>query len=125
MKDIEGAEYENAVALTYFAFTTLSTIGLGDYHPKSNFERLLGAMVLFGGVLTFSYIMGNFLIILDNWKLVHSENEDAANLSRFFGLMKKFNNNTSLKKDHMGHIQRFFDFYWDSDRRSSIQTEQQ
>ena len=28
--------FENAIALAYFAFTTLSTVGLGDFHPLSN-----------------------------------------------------------------------------------------
>ena len=34
----------------YFAFTTLSTIGLGDYHPKSDSERLFGSFLLLFGV---------------------------------------------------------------------------
>lgn len=39
----------------YFAFTTLSTVGFGDYYPVSDTERLTGAFVLLFGVATFSY----------------------------------------------------------------------
>ena len=30
------------VAVVYFAFTTLATVGYGDYHPVSNTELLVG-----------------------------------------------------------------------------------
>ena len=48
----------------YFAFTTLSTVGFGDYAPRSNLERLVFTAVLLGGVAIFSYIMGVFIEIL-------------------------------------------------------------
>jgi hypothetical protein len=39
--------------MLYFAFTSLSTVGLGDYHPRSNAERIVGAfMMLFGAMIT-------------------------------------------------------------------------
>jgi hypothetical protein len=49
----------------YFAFTSLSTVGFGDYTPRSDIERSIGAFVLLSGVATFSYIMGNFINILN------------------------------------------------------------
>ena len=52
------------VLLIYFAFTSLSTVGFGDYAPRSNFERLVGSFILLSGVAIFSYIMGNFIEIL-------------------------------------------------------------
>ena len=45
------------VRTTYFAFTTLATIGLGDYVPISNEERAIAVIVLLLGVCIFSYIM--------------------------------------------------------------------
>ena len=56
---------ENTIIATYFAFTSLSTVGFGDYHPRSDIERLLCAFILLFGVAIFSYIMGNFISILD------------------------------------------------------------
>lgn len=57
---------EVSIILTYFSFTSLSTVGFGDYHPRSNIERMMGAFILLSGVATFSYIMGNFIDILSN-----------------------------------------------------------
>jgi len=33
-------EGRNIITLSYFLFTTLSTTGFGDYHPRSDYERL-------------------------------------------------------------------------------------
>ena len=39
-----------AIAVSYWGFTTLTTIGLGDYHPRSDYERLLCAVIFLVGV---------------------------------------------------------------------------
>lgn len=48
----------------YYAFTTLSTVGFGDFNPKSEVERIVTIIVLLLGVASFSYIMGQFIDIL-------------------------------------------------------------
>ena len=50
----------------YFAFTSLSTVGFGDFAPRSDLERVIGAFVLLFGVAIFSLIMANFMEILTN-----------------------------------------------------------
>jgi len=46
------------VILMYFSFTSLTTVGFGDYNPRSNVERLFISFGLLFGVAIFSYIMG-------------------------------------------------------------------
>jgi hypothetical protein len=72
-------------------FTTLSTVGLGDYHPRSDFERILVSIILFFGVAIFSYIMGNFAEILSEFKSYNDELEEGELLTKFFGVLVKFN----------------------------------
>jgi hypothetical protein len=50
--------FEITVKLVYFTFTTLSTVGFGDFNPKSNVERLIVAFGMLLGVAIFSIIMG-------------------------------------------------------------------
>jgi hypothetical protein len=50
--------------MIYYAFTSLSTVGFGDYHPRADEERIFIAFLLVIGVATFSYIMGIFISIL-------------------------------------------------------------
>ena len=57
--------FHNCLSVTYFSLTTLSTIGFGDYNPKSNVERFIIAFVLLFGVMVFSLIMGVFMEIID------------------------------------------------------------
>jgi hypothetical protein len=40
---------ERVQMLTYFLTTTLSTVGLGDLKPISNFERIIGSILMLGG----------------------------------------------------------------------------
>lgn len=50
----------------YFAFTSLSTVGFGDYHPRSDLERFVCAFILLFGVAIFSMIMATFIQILQS-----------------------------------------------------------
>ena len=77
--------------MSYYAFTTLSTVGFGDLHPRSNAERLLCAFLMLAGVAIFSYIMGNFLEILLSIQNLNTEFDEGEKLTKWFGLMKRFN----------------------------------
>ena len=59
----------------YYAFTSLSTVGFGDFHPKNNIERIVCSMVLLFGVMIFSYIIGVFNQMMDNFKAMQADNE--------------------------------------------------
>ena len=58
--------WQNLVIVVYFTFTTLSTVGFGDFNPKSEIERIVTTFILLVGVACFSYIMGQFIDILMN-----------------------------------------------------------
>lgn len=62
----EKTNWQNLIIVVYFAFTTLSTVGFGDYNPKSEVERIVTTFILLVGVACFSYIMGQFIDILMN-----------------------------------------------------------
>jgi hypothetical protein len=44
---------------TYFAFTTLTSVGFGDYYPVSKIERGCYVLVFLFGVALFSFFMGD------------------------------------------------------------------
>lgn len=56
------------IVLCYFSFTSLTTVGFGDYNPRSDWERLFIAFGLLMGVAIFSVIMGIFMGIIDQYK---------------------------------------------------------
>ena len=54
----ENSHDRNIVIGFYFALTTLSTVGLGDYVPQNNEERVLTVVLLFSGVVIFTFLAG-------------------------------------------------------------------
>ena len=57
---------KKALAAMYFALTTLTTVGFGDYYPISDIERLVGSFMLLFGVMTSNFIMGELMSMVNN-----------------------------------------------------------
>lgn len=53
------------ITCTYYAFTSLSTVGFGDLHPRYDEERIICAFLLLSGVAVFSLILGNLMEIMN------------------------------------------------------------
>jgi len=58
---LDKSNSDKVITLTYFFFTSLSTVGLGDYHPRSSAERFVCAFILLFGVNVTSMIIENFM----------------------------------------------------------------
>jgi len=56
----ENSGMRNFIVSSYFSFTTLSTVGFGDFCPRSNSERIFGSLFLLMGCAVYSYVGGNF-----------------------------------------------------------------
>ena len=82
--------------LLYYAFTSLTTVGFGDIHPRSDYERLIIATFLFNGVIIFSYVSGEFMEILGSYNKLHEFYDDSEDLNIFIGILTKFNMNETL-----------------------------
>jgi len=73
--------------MTYFAFTSLSTVGFGDYYPQNSFERLMCAMIIFMGNFLFGIIIRNFGEMMAEIKAFNYDNDEAEKLNKFFNLI--------------------------------------
>ena len=76
----KNTDPENMIIVVYYTLTTLTTVGFGDFNPKSEIERLYITLLLVVGVLIFSWVMGQFLDILLKVKEITASNEDSAAL---------------------------------------------
>lgn len=119
-KIYDNSDTENLIIVVYFAFTTLSTVGFGDFNPKSEVERIATTMILLVGVATFSYIMGQFIEILLQLENVTADNEDSENLSKWLGLLAHFNKNHPLPKEMTMRFETYFEYYWANDKNYAI-----
>ena len=87
----ESDHYKIAVSQTYFAFTTLSTVGFGDFHPRSDYERIFASFILLSGVSMFSYIIGCFTEMMSSIKESGENIDEKCDLTLFFNSLKYFN----------------------------------
>ena len=86
------------IKVWYFAITTLSTIGFGDFTPVSSSERIIASLILMFGVTVFSFIMGQFIEILMNYKSLWKVGEHK-DLSKWIALLSRFNHGNPLDKE--------------------------
>ena len=96
----------------YFLFTSLTTTGFGDFHPRSNSERMLSTIMLLVGVSIFSYAMMVFIDILNNYRSINDHIEDGDNLSKFFGMIARFNNGKKIDTNLKNKIEAYFEYKW-------------
>jgi len=75
----------------YYALTTLSTVGYGDFYPSSIAEKVAGSIIQIFGVTFFSMLMNSFIDVLLSLKGTNFSNNESA-LQRWFVLIKKIKN---------------------------------
>lgn len=108
----------------YFALTTLSTVGYGDFYPVSNLERIICVCIMLGGVAFFSYIMGNFIEIISNYQEKMGTVDKSQDLHSWISLLTRFTNNKTLSTSLISEIENSFAFYWSQDRLKCLASEE-
>ena len=88
--DSKKSDFEKLCISCYFALTTLSTVGYGDFYPISNVERIVAVIIMLGGVAFFSYIMGNFIEIISNYEKKMGVVDKSGDLNMWLVLLTRF-----------------------------------
>ena len=105
--------------LTYFTFTTFSTVGFGDLHPCSNYERLAFYPFVLVGLCVFSYIVNELQEIM--YIMTADEEEDnKREMLRFFKVIKHFNNFKDCPKEVREKIEEYFNLKWEFDKNLAV-----
>jgi len=108
--------YNEFILLLYYSFTSLSTVGFGDYHPKSNLERFVIAFFLLFGVAIFSYIMSILIGIIEQFKNLNEPLDEGEQLNSFLNIIRKFNMGEEYRADLKIEIEEFFAHKWNDDK---------
>ena len=109
---------DSILKLVYFSFTTLTTVGFGDLHPRSDAERLFIAFGMLIGVAVFSIFMSEFIEIVTETMLPPADG-DEDNLAKFFGLLKGFNRQEEINYQLKSKIENYFLYRWANDRNQT------
>lgn len=113
---------ENLITMTYFAFTTLTTVGLGDFHPRTNIERALGAFVMLFGVIVTSFITESFTKMILIIKEFQKDYEDNLALSTFIATIQRFNDGNKINPERTQSIKDYFEYRWKKNRNFAVST---
>ena len=104
------------LVMLYFMTTTLSTVGLGDFHPKSNVERLVIVPYIIFGVLLFSHMNTEILSLTFKIKNSYVNFHDINGLHLFINTLRKFNKECKLHNGFEDKLINYFEFLWDHNR---------
>lgn len=101
---------DSLIVNTYFALTTLSTVGFGDYYPVANAERVVGALLLYFGQAGFNFLVIQFLDVLDNIQMLDQEDDSSDEINKFINTLHHFNNRLPLDREFTNSIIDFFKY---------------
>jgi hypothetical protein len=104
------------VTCMYFMSTSLSTVGLGDIYAVTSAERVLCIVLLFIGVILFSYIMNQVIDVIYKYHMYFDDNEDEEKLTLFIGTLVKFNFNDNITPNFKADMEEYFLYRWIYDR---------
>ena len=83
--------YEITIVLTYYMITTLSTIGFGDFYPRTSKERIFISITILFGVAIFAIIKKIFSNILLQFESLNNDFDEGERLSYFHTLLSRYN----------------------------------
>ncbi len=89
------------MATCYYAMTTLTTSGYGDFLPRTQNEMILCSIIMLAGVAFFSYIMSSFIAIISSFDKRMGDdavNREAA-LTDWLTLVTRFKSGGSSKSN--------------------------
>ena len=115
--------WESTIALTYFTFTTLTTVGLGDFHPKSNSERVVCSFMMLFGVITTSLLMTEFSEMIKKLSKFDENYNEQESYNMFMNSLKKFNDGLPLNKGLSETMESYFAYRWMHNRNLAISSQ--
>lgn len=110
--------------LTYFAFTTISTVGFGDYHPRNNSERTIGAMLMLMGAMINSFVIESLQHMIEQYAEITADFEENEHLALFLNTIKKYNGGFDLPTEQLEEIRQYFEYRWSHHRNQAISSEE-
>ena len=112
----ETSNFQSLLIMSYYSFTTLTTVGLGDFFPTTSAERLLLVIIFLGGITIFSTLQNNLQEAFLSYTTLTEPINDSERLNRFFSFFKKYNQNQPLNRSIIREIEQYFEYYWENNK---------
>ena len=115
-EDSQHSDGQQLIVISYFALTTLSTVGYGDMYAISSLERVVSVIIMLGGVAFFSFIMGNFVEIIQSQKAKMGSPDRTDDLAKWIIGLARFTNQTPLSQSLVDEIEVNMNHFWANNR---------
>lgn len=111
---------EKLLISCYFALTTLTTVGYGDYYATNTAEKIFAIFIMLLGVTLFSYIMGSFTELISSYEKKLGATERGSDLENWLSLINKFSKNKPFTAEFLKKIDNHFTYFWKNDRNANL-----
>lgn len=118
-------KHSQIVISCYFALTTLSTVGYGDFYPISSLEMITTVVVMMLGVAFFSYIMGNFIEIMGNQEKKMGAVDKSEDFNEWLTGLTRFTMNQPLPNSLHERLLSDMNYQWSEDRNKCFQNQEE
>jgi hypothetical protein len=112
----ETTNIDSLIIMWYYSFTTLTTVGFGDFYPTTSAERLLLVFIFLVGTTIFSTLQINLQEAFLSYTTLTEPINDSERLNRFFSFFKKYNKNQPLSRSITREIEQYFEYYWENNK---------
>ena len=102
----------------YFIFTTLMTVGYGDYYSTNKFEMGLAIIFLVAGPTWFAFTMGKAISIIENLHAIGGKEDKMGQLNIWLSKLEHEKQIMPIKLKEK--IQHHFLYFWKNDRLGSM-----
>jgi voltage-gated potassium channel len=90
----------------YWCITTITTVGYGDIHPITDFQKILTMVAMFIGVAVYGYVIGNVASLLSNIDIA------KASFSKQMEDINSFLSYKSVPKILKQKVHNYYQYVW-------------
>lgn len=110
--------YKRFIKTWYYIFTTLVTVGYGDFYATNTYEMGLAILILLAGPTWFAFTMGNAIQIINELASLTSDSVSKNDFNIWISNIT--NDKGAIPKELKINIIDHFSYYWRRDRLANI-----
>jgi len=110
--------------------TTLAKIGYGDKYPYNTFEYIVMVLIMFSGMIFFSYVLEQFIYIIQKdpsptqvLQIVDTQSETIS-LQNWLIQLQRYRENKPLPPSQSKSIMNHFHNYWKENRIAAVNSDE-
>ena len=114
--------WRQIILLSYFTFTTLTTVGLGDFYALTDYERIANIILMLCGACFASYFMEGLLLRHAKHSRFEKDFENSGKLFQFLGTLERFNGHKKLDTKFVKCMENYFTYRWEANKNQILES---